>query len=265
MPIQRLFRDAHGNQFWVNDNVPACTECDRFSLPCVSRVSGGGACFQCRERRSHCSLSKSKFCPRAVRGTGYVSGPNAVREMGPPSVSSSPLLSDSSRSARPSLSSTTPIALRTARAPATLSRPPRSSSSSRESPRTSPYRSPCTASRHRRSSSELTSGIENLVIPDPAPPVLLDITLPGPAREMSVADTLSVLSRTPSRSPSSAPSSMSALTRLSRTPSLPDTSEPPSPRVMRLRRLARLSQLREHTTFEESSMGDLLGGNPFDQ
>lgn len=238
MTVTRRFQGAGGEVFWAISNHPACSECDRLSLSCVSRVASSGSCYQCSRRRAGCTFSRTRFVPTSLRGSGFLEDPDSVRRLD--SSHDTPVLA---RNSRPQGSPQTPRS--TSRSAARYSTSPSESPGRRVAPYI-PARAPSTnRARESRSASEVTLDLDRLSIPDTQDPIFLDLTAPGPARPMSVADSLSVLSRTPSRSPSLARSSSSNLSFLSRSPSAPLSDLPPSPRTMKERRLSRLSKPTE--------------------
>lgn len=271
MSDQRWFKGAGGIEFWAIPNDPVCSECLRFGLPCVNRVgSFGTSCYQCSQRRHACPFASKKKCPRSLQGTGFADQVSRNAERTTPSrsaVQETPVIHRQTRlPARRSTSELSPrlpdpaalsasdqataIHIGTVR-DAALARIRRQ----RSTPQYSPSRSPSRA----RSSSVATLDLDFLSLDAPEPLEVLDITLPGPARAVSVASSLDVFSRTPSPCPSRdsrALSQLSELSMLSRTPSPPRGSmPPPSPRTDRRQRGSRL---RESTVFEESSTGEII-------
>lgn len=259
MSDRRLFRGANGEEFWSFSNDPVCAECERLRLPCVSRIGSSGSCYQCTQRRAGCNLSRSRFVPRSLRGTGFIDD------------SSSPSTPVVPRHQRRTL----------ATSPARGRSSPSRIGATNISSHTPPDRS-FSGSRSARSISECASEFENLALPDTRDPVFLDLTAPGPARSMSIPEsfevisrvasrapsvahssssTLSLLSRTPSRSPSIARSTNSRLSLLSWSPSAPICEAPPTPRTMKSRRLSRLQDSANSgvPARERSLENDLFG------
>lgn len=274
----RRFQGTNGEFFWVTPNQPACSECQRFDLPCVARVgSGGSSCYQCAQRRHACPLARQKKCPRSLRGSGFADDLSSEHH-GPTGPRSA---SDSSRHLR----TPTPYATSSLRSRSSPTTPPSLARTALQNSRSRGNSSSSSAAPRRASSGspspsrQQVLNIQGLSLspsaPIPSAPVLLDLTAPGPARAVSITDSLSVFSRSPSPARRSrASSSESSLSVQSRTPSLPDQEGLPSPREMRMRRLARMSRLRESTVFEEATNGEITGScsefppgpsNPFDQ